>query len=204
MLVFLFVITSIQLVLFFVGDTFLCRLRCGRRASWRVARRQCRRATTAFDLWFCVRVGGRAASLATASASALGPPEPRHAPRSATRLRHEAAPSGRLAACRQGFPRCTRDTFSTQTLKILGSWMYALAYVNCDSFSFPFLVGGRAAGRQTLRPGGAIASISSESHAWRQSDTVLMLERKLQTIATSVTTLQAERMWTVNCHTRGM
>lgn len=194
---FLFVITSIRLVLFFVGDTFLCRLRCGRRASWRVARRQGRRATTAFDLWFCVRVGGRAASLATA----LGPT--RSALAGANGLRHEAAPSGRLAACRQGFPRCTRDTFSTQTLKILGSWMYALAYVNCDSFSFPFLVGGRAAGRQT-RPGGAIASISSESHAWRHLENVLMLERKLQTIATSVTTLRAESMWTVNCHTRGM
>lgn len=94
------------------------------------------RATTAFDLWFCVRDRPGRAVLA------------------------EAAPSGRLAACRQGFPRCTRDT-STQTLKILGSWMYALAYVNCDLFSFPFLVGARVAGRST-RPGGALASISSD------------------------------------------
>lgn len=86
------------------------------------------RATTAFDLWFCV------------GAPAAGPA---HAPL-------EASPSDRLAACRQGFPRCTRD-ISTQTLKILGSWMYALAYVNCDSFSFPFFgrsVGGRARPRQ--------------------------------------------------------
>lgn len=61
------------------------------------------------------------------------------------RVLSQSAPSGRLAACRQGFPRCTRDT-STQTLKILGSWMYALAYVNCDSFSFPFLVGPASPG----------------------------------------------------------
>lgn len=41
---------------------------------------------------------------------------------------------------------------STQTLKILGSWMYALAYVNCESFSFPFLVGGRVSGRRRRDP----------------------------------------------------
>lgn len=62
-----------------------------------------------------------------------------------TNTRARTVLSGRLAACRQGFPRCTRDT-STQTLKILGSWMYALAYVNCDSFSFPFLVGAARPG----------------------------------------------------------
>ncbi|CAG9585856.1 unnamed protein product [Danaus chrysippus] len=66
-------------------------------------------------------------------------------------------------------PRCMPTRLSTlyssdtsiQTLKILGSWMYALAYVNCDSFSFPFLVGDRVAGRRRLLPDGAIASISS-------------------------------------------
>lgn len=110
-----------------------------------MARRPGWRATTAFDLWFCVR-------------AAAGP----RGVRSPYAL-SEASPSDRLAACRQGFPRCTRDT-STQTLKILGSWMYALAYVNCDSFSFPFLVGGRAAGRCTLRARRRVASISSDDN----------------------------------------
>lgn len=142
-------------VRFYVGDWFpftllfflldirsLCRLLCGRR----------------------VRVGGWRVGLAGAPQLHLicGSVSAQRPGRAATRTaRSEASPSDRLAACRQGFPRCTRDT-STQTLKILGSWMYALAYVNCDSFSFPFLVGARVAGRSTMRPGGALASISSD------------------------------------------
>lgn len=126
---------SFTLLFFLLDIRSLCRLLCGRR----------------------VRVGGWRVGLAGApqlhlicgSVSASG-----------RAARPAASPSDRLAACRQGFPRCTRDT-STQTLKILGSWMYALAYVNCDSFSFPFLVGGRVAGRRTAARR-RVASISSD------------------------------------------
>lgn len=73
---------------------------------------------TAFDLWFC---GCGRAAAGPRRAAAVARPPPRCMPTRLSTL-------------------YSSDT-SIQTLKILGSWMYALAYVKCDSFSFPFLVG---------------------------------------------------------------
>lgn len=115
------------------------------------------------------------------SAPAAGPRRPRRDARSHTHPRHtHTRATRRVRGLAVRPPRCmptrlsslySSDTFSTQTLKILGSWMYALAYVNCDSFSFPFLV--------------AIASISSDISAvtppsaltYNNSCAVLTLER---------------------------
>lgn len=130
----------------FLFNIFYCRLRCGRRArvgGWRVG-----------------PVGASQLHLICGSVSApAAGPRPRAAspPTAAARAR---APAPRRTAPAVRPPSCmptrlsslySSDT-STQTLKILGSWMYALAYVNCDSFSFPFLVGARVAGRRRRDP----------------------------------------------------
>lgn len=58
--------------------------------------------------------------------------------------------------------------YSTQTLKILGSWMYALAYVNCDSFFVSFLWSERRwAAAPATAPRRRLASISSSSAYFR-------------------------------------
>lgn len=82
---------------------------------------------TAFDLWFCGCDRAVAEARCRPSPRALPAPQP------------PAPPPPRCMPTRLS-TLYSSDT-SIQTLKILGSWMYALAYVNCDSFSFPFLVG---------------------------------------------------------------
>lgn len=102
-------------VFWLFGD-FLCRLLCRRRASWRVARRRpSARPNCIWSvvLWLCARAGGRPAAPALTVHTehcALRALAHNTGPSYAPLAEREASPSGRLAACRRGFPRCTRAT----------------------------------------------------------------------------------------------
>lgn len=134
-------------------------VRCGRRArvgGWRVG------AVGAPQLHLiCGSVSAPAAGPRPPAVRASDRVRPRPTASERTRPRpspHRAclphpAPAVRPPSC---MPTRLSSLYSsdtsTQTLKILGSWMYALAYVNCESFSFPFLVGGRVSGRRRRDP----------------------------------------------------
>lgn len=147
---FLFLDRTSRLVFVFFGDPLIVVVYTFVVVAivWRGEATTARRATAAFDLWFCVRGAARAAP---------GQPRPIQAPpgdlrqpqttRAIPGIPRPPLPprprrcmltrSGRT----EGFPRCTRVTPSR--LKPLKFWALGCVhwlYVNCDLFSFPFLV----------------------------------------------------------------